>query len=164
MSTSAFIFNFDHSRGSNQGDFAKGGATIGFSVDQAIEIELTGSYSSIDSAGRQVFFKVELRDLLGPVLFTNTQESRTTSNESFLLGQTGGDFENGLYGPTTGTLLLPGVNYLLEVEAFVDGLSGGSPALASGNVTLRFIPEPSTAVLLVFGLVVLTGRRRRFYE
>jgi hypothetical protein len=56
-------------------------------------------------------------------VFFHSQKSSRTPYESFLLGETGGDSNNGLAGSLTGTLL-PNTSYSFEAWAFIQAVHG----------------------------------------
>lgn len=97
-------------------------------------------------------------------LFYNDQDSRNATDESFVLGGTGGNNTHALDGTATG-LLTPGVTYGLSYD-FVMQDRDSSPVSALGELNLNIspIPEPSSIVLLSMGVISLCGygwRRKR---
>lgn len=78
-----------------------------------------------------------------------------------MLGGIGGDYQNLISGSPTGTLCA-GTRYALTYSTFLStptALTQG--ATATGFLTLSFIPEPSTGVLMMTGLLGLAYRQRR---
>jgi hypothetical protein len=173
LDTSGFSFEIDYAVGSmDAGDsqHAGLGTNLYFTVDVATDYAASGAFTAVDSEGRRVSFDAQLWDLgpaaIGPStnLFVSMQWSEETPNESFVLGGLGGDFETQLSGSLTGTLQ-PGRVYALNVGAnlgsTLDHRSLASGATAIGHFTFAFVPEPGTAGLVVSGLLVIAGRRRR---
>lgn len=171
LSDSGFTMTFDYARGA--GFAGVTGGEFYFSVDENIRYTATGSLSAADPVGRVLELTVYLADVTYPAglfLLKNRQTSDATPNESFTLGQAGGDYRNTNEGSLTGTLLA-GVEYglIIEFEAFYDHQyplpepPEYSDATFSGNVSLSFsaIPEPTTASLLALGLVGIAAVRRR---
>jgi len=65
-----------------------------------------------------------------------------------------------LSGSLTGTLVA-GTVYRLSYDALIQSTDAGdSSATASGAIQLSFVPESSTALLVLTGLLGLTARRR----
>ena len=127
---------------------------------------LSGSYTVTDTGGGgRVFFEtvLESSDSFEPLHHT-LLESRMTANESFALGQNGGDLIDTVQGPLS-HVLYPGTLYVLSLSAgIVDLRSDASDtgATASGylRIALAPIPEPSTALLFAAGLIAFALRRR----
>lgn len=137
------------------------GTSIFFSVDQDVDFVLSGSLFTV-SPGTQVKLSANLTDFTaGLTVATSIQESRSTPNESFVLGESGGDFQNINFSGLSGTLIA-GREYGFLYEALIDTRFGSiaGPASGSGSVTLAFVPEASTALLLAGGLAALGLRRR----
>jgi hypothetical protein len=148
-------------RGNVFNSFTSTTGSIFFSVDQAVNYDLSGVYSAIEPLGRTIELQGALINrTTGTTLFSNVQASRTTPNESFVLGQLGGDFNNSLMGSLTGALN-PGDTYELTYFANIRANFTASTASASGDITLAFVPEPSSALLMGLGLAGLGGIRRR---
>ncbi len=127
--------------------------------------ELSGTYDLMgDGAVYNYIFLKDVTD--NNQLFYSYQQSRSTFNESFTLGQTGGDHADSLSGSLTGSLI-SGHQYEFRFDAYVwsyDGNIGDySPNAASGagNFTLTIgdavtsAPEPTSMALL--GLASLGG-------
>jgi hypothetical protein len=134
--------------------------------------DLSGNYTLMDYDvdnplnDGTVYYSARLFNLsTGEDLFFNTQESRSTPDESFTLGQEGGDFGNHLEGSLSGSIIA-GDDYLFRFESYIsstdDSVDGFSELYASsvGNVTLVIdpvtsTPEPTSMALL--GLASLGG-------
>jgi len=161
ISHGGFDLSFDHTRTGVLDALATSSGEIFFAVDATVDFTITGTYTASDADGRQTIQYVLLQQVSGPNLFFSYQESRATPDESFSVGNTGGDFFNQVVGSATGTLL-PGELYRLiffnGIEASPSAASGS--ATATGSLTLTLVPEPSSGLLLAAGLVALAARRR----
>ncbi len=145
LSNSGLFITFEHIRGPVTGSFANSSGVIYFTVDEDVTYMLSGNYSAEDADGGPISLDVELDRRVGSGLFENIQRSLATPNESFLLGELGGDDRNLLRGSLTGTLS-GGTEYRLSYQAIIQG---GSPtptqtATATGSITLAFAPESIT--------------------
>lgn len=165
LSNADFSITLDHSRAAmNARALSRG--QIFFSVDQDVDYTASGSYSAVDPEGRRIYYEAFLFDhtLLSSAFFSR-QVSRSTLNESFNLGGSAGDFENQSSGTLTGTIL-SGHEYSFQYQVWVDAYPTASPsgATASGNLSLTFVPEPTTGLLMGMGLVLwlaVDARRQR---
>ncbi|MBW2267847.1 MAG: PEP-CTERM sorting domain-containing protein [Deltaproteobacteria bacterium] len=163
LTNAGFDITLDHSRVSALNSSAISYGNIRFSVDQNIDYVASGSYSAVDSGGRQIYLNMNMYDVTASAtVFQSFQLSEATPNESFTLGGSGGDSSNQLLGSLTGTLIA-GHEYSLNYNAFIKAYptASTSGATASGSVSLTFIPEPSTALLLGLGLIGFGASRRR---
>jgi hypothetical protein len=134
--------------------------TLRFTVGADLAYELEGSFAA--EAASLVQFRGALRDhTTGVFLFQNEQLSLRTPDESFALGQAGGDTINTLAGSLQG-VLLAGHEYSLAAIARVasPSLDDVSGTHARGSLRLLFVPEPATAALVALGLVALAARQR----
>jgi hypothetical protein len=166
----ALSFDFAHSRSSGLDEVVSTEVSVDFTVPTDRTYALSGLYSVLDASGRFTSLSVGLRWLRGPQdtvnLFNNGQQSQSTPNETFVVGEAGGDLSNGLGGSLTG-LLVGGETYQLRFQIGLQNFPApaGDAATASGNILLSLtpIPEPTTAVLVGLGLIGLaaTTRRRR---
>jgi hypothetical protein len=155
LSNSALVIRFDHSRDAANDARSFGSAAIYFTVSEDIDYLLSGTYSASDTFGRLTQFKASLFDeTLGTVNYDAFYDSRYTPNESFTLGQYGGDTVYNEYGALSGTLVA-GHQYRFLVDAGIRGLREETPsrADATGLTSLIFVPEPSTGLLVIAGLL-----------
>jgi hypothetical protein len=108
---------------------------------------------------------MQLFDITNNVfVFYHEQVSTSTPNENFTLGLAGGDFQNTVSGPLTGTLTA-GNDYRLHYNASI-AATASIGATATGFVSIAFtaVPEPSTTLCLIIGSFSLAGlkaKRRR---
>lgn len=115
---------------------------------------------------RRTILSASVEDVGSNILLVrSSQRSFSTPNESFVLGESGGDVSNTSSGSLTGTLLT-GRTYRFGYGAELGFSYDPSPselAVASGFVTLTLVPEPSTASLAGLGMLALAaiGRCRR---
>src|SRR5208283_2657422 len=116
LSSDGLSIGFNHVR--LERSSAESLGSIYFEVDQDAGYSLSGQYTL--GGSRDISFGVNLYDLtVGQALFLNAQESLLTTNQSFLLGRTAGDFQNGLSGSMNGSLTA-GHTYRLIYDASVD--------------------------------------------
>jgi len=117
-----------------------------FTVAQDTRYELDGTYTT---SGIHVVVQQAILRELGPSdieLFRNTQISVSTGNESFNLGEEGGNSDNTLQGSLVG-LLSADVLYQFLYTALIDtfGFPPIGRATASGSFNLSLSPDqPST--------------------
>jgi hypothetical protein len=164
LSSTAFVFDIEHARGPEPLSWAVTGLNLYFRPESDVGYVFSGWYAADDPDGRITRLYVGLKDSeTGAIVFENYQDSIATPDEAFLLGLEGGDNDNILAGSLTGTLV-GGRTYQLnlaislrQASSVVDPLS---PATASGQVALTFIPEPGTGALVALGLLGLEVRRR----
>jgi hypothetical protein len=164
VSNDQFDFYFDHYREAGEsGAAARSSVSVFFIPGEDVSYSFSGTYTAEDPAGRPTFLDVDLIDFTASEgRFSSRQTSTSTPNESFALGQLGGDSVSQLFGSQTG-ILAAGHQYQLIILV---GLAGGigpvpNPASGTGFVTLSFVPEPSVGLLLLGGLVTLAGIVRR---
>jgi hypothetical protein len=165
LSDAGFTFSFDHVRDSLYLAQGVTSAVIQFTPSADVDYILSGAYVSDNTGVQQQGLNAHLREEISPSTFTtlvsSSQESRSTTTESFLLGQPGGDYYNNMVGSLTGTLLA-GHQYQFSFDTYIAAYpeAATAPANASGYVTLAFVPEPSTGLLVSAGLLVLAGWRQ----
>jgi hypothetical protein len=144
------------------GGSARSMGSIYFVLDQSIEYSVTGEYS-YGGGPTEMQLEATLVDLnTGVLLFDNFQWSRVGGEaaEYFLLGGEGGDRENRLSGSLTG-ILNAGTLYRLMYRANIGNTaSATTPGTASGYLSLVFVPEPSTGLVVGLGLVGIAAGRR----
>ncbi len=160
LSVSKFEITFDHSRAAAEFSQAQSYAGFNFILDEDVDYALDGLYAAVDAEGRRIFLAVGLIDVTASsTLLQSSQESNSTPNESFAVGLEEGEI-SALVGSLTGSLVA-GHEYQFSVQSllYADD-SASSAATASGSVTLTFVPEPSTTVLIALGLVGLVFRGR----
>jgi hypothetical protein len=163
-------FDMDHKRPAGgsaaQTYMGIGAAVMSFTANADAAYTVSGFYNATD-VGKIgfVYEGIWLHDITANIpLFDNSQESRNTANEQFVVGETGGDTSNSLSGSSTG-ILIAGHEYSLNFEYFIfPHLFGDSGASALGNATLTIndiaAPEPSTLSLLGIGAISLLGYRK----
>jgi hypothetical protein len=134
----------DHQRTGAQYSYASSYAILKFTANSNEPFDLSGYYDVSDvGANGEVIVNVKLTDLTSSaILFFNKQYSKSTPNEQFVLGGTGGDFSNTLTGGLTGNLIA-GHNYVLDAYGQIQAYSAAdSGATVLGNFTLA-IGTPS---------------------
>ena len=174
FTNAAWVIQFTHSRPGNPSgvyvwsDDYFPGPGVTFSVSEPVVVLLSGSYHVVDTgAGDNVWYDVRLYGNGFTTLLHQTYNfSIATPNESFVVGQAGGDQENIVVGETV-HVLLPGVPYALEWYVGIqDGQldPGDIGATATGSYRIDFLPEPSREISLwagVAGLSAIARRRKR---
>ncbi len=143
LSNDAFEISFSHSRVGASGSYALSNGAIYFSVDRDVAYEASAIYSAADPEGRRTFLRVSLVDfsIIDQPLLSGMQNSNTTRNQTFTLGQSDGDDFNANWGTLTGTLLA-GRDYFLHYSASIESSPSpsASNATALGSVSLRLGP------------------------
>jgi hypothetical protein len=148
-----FLFGFNHIRAAFPDSFVENTGSISFSMPASsptLGYEFSGGYTASNSQILEM--TVELRDLSAGVdAFYNRQWSQFTSEESFTLGELGGDFESILQGKLNGDLT-PGHSYRLSYR-YLTLRSGtvGTACSANGSLEFAITPEPHTLALLLLG-------------
>jgi hypothetical protein len=161
-------FDMDHKRNGSVSSLGQTDVTpLTFTANANEPFELSGYYNVTDigASGSGVGMFAQLVDeTAGTAPFSNTQNSRNTINEQFVLGETGGDDFNFLVGSLTGNLVAG------HVYIFHFGYNIGSTpfensgASALGNLTLKIgtVPEPSSILICLAGIFATLICRNRF--
>ena len=172
-----FETSFNHKRFGYPEGYSQSRGILQFTVASDTTYELSGNYN-VDH-GRGVSGRTVLRSYLGDATgstywVNSEQESKSTGNESFVLGGSGGDEFNYFSGSLSGALV-PGQTYEFSFEALTEAHhpDDDTGATASGMVTLkigggapeeddRAVPDSgATAVLMGLALLGLAAARRR---
>ena len=118
------------------------------------------------SGTNRLRLEVLLRDQAnqGSPLFDNRQLSLTTLDESFVVGEQGGDTSNTLVGSMSG-FLLAGHTYLVAYN--FDNINQLQGSSADGFFGFEVevgvpIPAPGAALLAIIGLPLIGWVKRRF--
>lgn len=129
---------------------------IFFSIDLDALYHISGSYGFVGLGWREIQISAWLFDLTAGVeLFQNSQQSGATANESFLLGEEGGDSFNSLSGSLVGELLAGHIYRFTYFTAIGSSEAGDDNASAAGNIHLAVVPEPGSGTLLLVGLFAM---------
>lgn len=130
-----FDFLFNHTRAAVNFASAESTGEIVFTTTNTLQYNLSGAYAMLGNEWLEM--EVELFDVTAnSVLFFNRQFSDATANESFTLGQLGGDDTNNLAGSLSGTLPA-GHQIKLRYEFLLFRFfSAGSTATATGSMSL----------------------------
>lgn len=137
-----------------------------FTADVDATYSISGFYDHSGPAGTTVFFEAWLFDS-GTYLFRDVSESRSTANESFVLGDIGdGDYSNTNVGELTGSLIA-GHSYTFFYQSWIQALDADDletevSAIGNINVTLNVstVPPPASVFLFSSGLLGLMGVSR----
>jgi hypothetical protein len=171
FTNAALLFEFAHTRPGNptgvyvwSDDFVPGSG-VTFSVSEPVVALLSGAYQVADTgSGDNVWYDVRLYgNGFSTLLHETYNSSVATPNESFVVGQAGGDHENIVTGDTV-HVLVPGVPYALDWYVGIqDGHldPGDTGASATGSYRIDFLPEPSSPLMLVAGVATLVALARR---
>jgi hypothetical protein len=165
----AWVIEFDHARpGNGSGTYVWSddyfpGPGVTFSVSEPVVALVSGGYDVADTGSGDnvlydvIFYANDIR------VHETYNLSVATPNESFVVGQAGGDHDNFVVGDTV-QVLLPGVTYALDWYASIqDGHPdpGDVGASATGSVRVDFLPEPGSALVLGAGVAALAALARR---
>jgi hypothetical protein len=127
-----------------------------FLVDANVSYSLSGAYS-VTSGPNVVWFSTVLQDAnTAQVMLESTQLSYNTANETFVVGQAGGDEYNSMQGSPTGTLLA-GHTYLLIYSAYTYAQFADAGASAQGYVQLQIGGSPTSSVSDGGSMVAMLG-------
>ena len=157
LSASSFTFTFDHARTATRYSFAESVVSILFTPDTDVVFTLSGDYSANDVDGMRTVLAITLFDQATHLgIYKSEQVSSSTPNASFTVGGLGADTSS-----STNTLLA-GRGYLLLIDtSIVAANTATASAAATGSVTLSFVPEPSTGLLLAMSMLALAVSRGR---
>ena len=141
------------------------GPGVTFRVSEPVVVLVSGAYDVADTgAGDSVWYDVKLWGNGYTTLLHETyNQSAMTPNESFVVGEAGGDQQNYVIGNRV-HVLVPGVTYALEWYAGIqDGRldPGDNGASATGSYHIDFLPEPSSELMLAGGVAALGVLSRR---
>lgn len=162
LSPSGFGITFDLAVGAISESAATTSGSIFFSVDQDVGYAASGWFAAVDPDARFTRLDAILFDMdTGDLLFSSEHASDATPNESFTLGVSGGDYNNVDFGSLTGRLFA-GHRYHFffntDLESFSRQITAS--ASASGGFSLGFVPEPTSALLLMAGMLGVASWRR----
>lgn len=164
--TTTIEFTWDHRIVGLTDDEAYGFGFVDFTPDVDLRYEITGRYSVLgDSSPYQL---VQAGSYVSPFYIASFKESRSTPNETLILGDpVGGDYENYVEGSFTG-ILHAGERYGLSSLYYLHAYQDGSESVAVGNVRISLsaldaspVPEPSSLVLFGITAVGLCASRLR---
>jgi hypothetical protein len=131
LSNGGFEISFDQSRGTPFGSAGHSWGSIFFSVDDNVAYSASGSFTASDPDGRRVSLLANLYDhTADEYLFFSSQDSDSTPDESFILGQSGGDYQNYSAGSLSG-LLIAGHEYSFDHDA----------SISTGGLVLSTVPQ-----------------------
>jgi len=107
FTNSSFNISMNHSRPGGLDSNSGTGGDIFFSVSAPTPYSASGTYTAVDPNPRHVNLDALLLDLTtNQTLLNSHQRSIATPNESFTLGEMGGDTENTFTGSLTGNLVV----------------------------------------------------------
>ena len=177
------VFSGPFVRTATESHRASAESSFYFTVDSPAIYDIMGSFTVTDDVGTTIPGNVELEILLEEyvsftpgsppptTLYYSYQVSKSTIDQSFVVGGTDGDFANVLTGSATG-LLDPSMFYRYRTLVTINAIDidGGGPAPATdggasavGGHLITFtsaVPEPG-AIGLGIGVVLLSLVRRR---
>lgn len=157
-----FHLDFDHDVHTTKvGDGLENDADISFSSTVPLQYELSGFYQ-MTGLGALSYIVVMADITTDQEIFRNEQTSYSTQDESFQLGETGGDANNVLTGTMTGSLL-PGHTYGYRVNPLVvSWFETEVPPSATGSFDLLLtpVPEPNSLLILMLGGCWLLNKRK----
>jgi len=159
LSNAAFEVTPEHSITGLFGSAGETVAVFNFTVDEDVNYTAAGSFSVVSPDRRFVYLYGLLFDWdLNSFVFESWQRSVSTPNESFTLGQSGGDESNTSSGSLAGTLIA-GHHYEFYISAYVSSRISPSttPATASGVLSLHLSQAPEVPSSTPVGIALLGG-------
>jgi hypothetical protein len=160
--TGAFRLDFDHARTDQGASYGRSFGDFRIMSTNNVNYSFDGDYTLTGT--QRIYMQVRLHDeTLDQTAFHNVQESRNTPNESFTLGEQGGDTNNALIGNISGTLTtghVYRVEYFYLVERF-PAAGPGATALGDLNLNISPIPAPGAALLAMLGVPMIGWFKRR---
>jgi len=164
-STATFNITMDHKRTTPFRSFGDSYGVIDFTVHEDMLYDISGWYE-LTGDKRLYLYTYLYEPAASSYLFRSLQESWYTSGESFVPGETGGDYANLLSGAPNGTLLAEHsyrFYYHYLVHAYPN--AAAESATATGQITLSLnpVPVPGAAILgmIGIGMVGAYTRKRR---
>lgn len=160
ISDSKIEIEFDHVITGQAGSEASSELNISFRSTIDVQYVISGNYTAIDPDGREMTLVAQLGLTGGSGIGEWSSVSLATPNEDLVLGQSGGDSSNVAAGNLVG-ILRADFPYTIDFYAILRSASATpSGARATGHITLAFVPEPGTAILVGLGLLGLASHRR----
>lgn len=180
LSDDGFYFTIEQQRTGSDKSYAEGSGVVQFIPTEDVDYALSGTYSAEylgpyagnlpTGVGRKVYLSGRLLRQgqfpnPGEWLLISEQTSLSTGDESFTLGESGGDSENVSQGSLTGTLLA-GQAHIFQWYAYLQAVPDGEffgDTTATGFVSLDFfpIPEPRAPLLQLSALGALAALVRQ---
>lgn len=161
LTQSGFSFSMDQVGVANTDATAQTNVTLYIVPDADIDYAITGSYglTSGDAPIVDLSFSIRVGSSANFV-YRGVHSSRGIAGETHTLGQSSGNIWDIEEGSLTGTLLA-GQEYRVVLQSrILSNQTSPGAATGSGYVTLAFVPEPSTALLVGLGLIGLASYRR----
>jgi hypothetical protein len=155
--------SFTHGLGLDFIPLAVSEGRIYFRVDSPAAFSIAGTISGADPDLIRLYQFAWLYDLsTSTTVFFGEQETRGVAGSTLTVGLQEGNAGNRLAGTTSG-VLVPGDFYFFEYKAVLHDEEAVSTTPSSGSGSFRFsiVPEPSTLLLLVEGMLWLALASRR---